>query len=127
MDKLLMAYIKQRMTELGFAEYTFQPMRIQDPAASFEFFANNEFYYLVAKTVSATFEIISDTNYWGPADSASYGNFTFFGIQEFTGHIKISQGIAPIDCEFIRVIPTVKTEKLNTIDIDNLLIETLKK
>ncbi|HEY0029145.1 MAG TPA: hypothetical protein VGC65_00190 [Bacteroidia bacterium] len=125
MDKVLMAYIEQRMRELRFTEYTFQPIRVQDASDTIEFFANNEFYYLVAKTLPATMEIISDTNYF--TDAANYGDFNFYGIQEFTGHIKITGGVIPVDCEFIRVIPTLTREKLNTVDVDALLEETYKK
>lgn len=105
MDNFLIEYIKQRMQELGFENYTFQPIRVKTDNLSMLINAQNEYYYLVSKEVPSSLMIFSDTNIWN--ESNDYEDFNFYSIQEFTGEIEI-ESFVPIDLEFIRVIPKVK-------------------
>lgn len=121
MDNFLLQYIAQRMRELDFKEYSFEPIRISDPAAlELEFIANNEYYYLVSKTVHNSLVIKSDTNIFN--EGATYGAFNFYQLQEFTGQISISCAI-PIDLEFVRVIPRVPRNAKEEATIERLLGE----
>ena len=114
MDNYLLAYIKQRMREMGFSKFHFEAVRVTEPRIE----AYNQFYYLVSKTVPATLVITSDTNIFNEA--VSYNSYNFYQIQEFTGLIEITQGVIvlfpipididpiplfPIDLEFIKVVP----------------------
>lgn len=124
MDSLLIAYIAQRMRELGFEDYSFEPIRVTDPTGDKIIDANNEYYYLVAKTVDASLIIRSDTNIFNEA--ADYGTFNFYGIQEFTGQIAISQ-LIPIDLEFVRAIPRVQRNDKEHAVIEGMLFGTDEK
>lgn len=97
-----MNYIRQRMAEMGYEKYHWEAIRIQSTAVPFTINGYNEFYYLVSKTVELDLVIISDTRVF--TEAASYSNFNYYNIQEFSGAIKISQAQA-IDYEFIRVVP----------------------
>ena len=118
MDSLLIEYIKQRMRELGFSDFSFEPIRVKDAATDLEINANNEYYFLTSKTVDAGLIIRSDTNIFNEA--VDYANFQFYGVQEFTGQIMISQPVA-IDLEFIRVIPRVPRNDKEHAVIDNMI------
>lgn len=109
MDQFVLEYIKMRMREMDFANYTFAPIRVQG-TASVKIYAQNEYYYMVAKTIPVTCNIFSETNIF--TEASVYGNFNFYQIQEFSGQIEIVQPGA-IDIEFIRVIPRVEpTQKI---------------
>lgn len=118
MDNFLIQYIAQRMREMDFKDYSFEPIRVSSAALELEFIANNEYYYLVSKTVHNSLVIKSDTNIFN--EGASYGNFNFYQLQEFTGQISISCAIA-IDLEFVRVIPRVPRNDRETATVDQLL------
>jgi len=105
MEHFVIEYIKQRMLELSFENYTFQPIRVKTNELSTLINAQNEYYYLVSKEIPSSTVISSDTNIWNESDD--YEDFNFYGIQEFTGEIKIVSTV-PIDLEFIRVIPKPK-------------------
>lgn len=104
MDSYILAYITQRMTEMGFPQFHFEPVRVFTDANKMEIKAYNEFYYLLNKSVPASLIIASDTNIFNEA--ANYNDYTFYRVQEFTGLIEISQVAAPIDLQFLKVVPT---------------------
>lgn len=104
MDNYIMAYIKQRMTEMGFPKYHFEPVHVFVNANKAQIQAYNEFYYLLNKIVPGNLVIASDTNIFNEA--ATYNSYTFYRVQEFSGLIEISQGAAPIDLQFLKVVPT---------------------
>lgn len=108
MEHYVLEYIKQRMRHLGFEDYSFQTVRVQSPVFSILINAQNEYYYLAAKTVHESTVITSDMNIW--IESENYEDFNFHTVQEFTGSIQITCDI-PIDIEFIRVVPHVKREE----------------
>ena|ERR1051326_6849287 len=103
MDAFLLAYITQRMCEMGFTKFHFEPVRIFVNALTTQIQAYNEFYYLSGKGVPASLIIISDTNIFN--ESPDYPDFNYYGIQEFTGLIEISQELSPISLEFVKVVP----------------------
>lgn len=122
MDAFIIAYIQQRMRDLGYKNYTFNVVRIYptsmglDPN-NYTINGSNEYYYHVSKTVPASLKIVSDTNIWD--ESSVYSNFNFYQIQEFTGQIKITTtpGVGnDIDLEFIQVVPRIipKKKKVTT-------------
>lgn len=112
MDQYILEYIKMRMREMDFANYTFAPIRIQGTNSK-KIYAQNEYYYCVAKTIPAGCTIFSETNIF--IEAAVYGNFNFYQLQEFSGSIEIVQAGA-IDIEFIRVIPRVEpTPEVNAL------------
>lgn len=104
MDSYILAYITQRMTEMGFQYFHFEPVRILENSNQTEIRAYNEFYYLLNKQVPVSLVIASDINIFNEA--TNYNDFTFYRVQEFSGLIEISQAIAPIDLQFLKVIPT---------------------
>lgn len=109
MDAFLVAYIAQRMSEMGISSYTTpQPVRIQDTKV----IATNEFYYLVSKSItSPTLIIRSDYTIFN--EGAVYNNFNLYGIKEFTGVITLDEsnpGGFPVDYEFVKVIPIKKLD-----------------
>lgn len=115
MDYFLLAYIALRMKEMGFEDYTFELVRVKGVS---EIDATNEYYYLTSKAVFASLIIRSDTNIFNEA--ADYSTFNFYGIQEFTGQILITQ-TEPIDLEFMRVIPRVPLDEDKQQFISNYL------
>lgn len=112
MDNYLLKYIAQRMCEMGFTDYRFEAVRIASEGSNVQVKAYNEFYYLVSKTVPVTLVIASDTNIFNEA--TAYNSYNFYQIQEFTGLIEISQGVAEIDLEFIKVIPVCPCKQLKS-------------
>lgn len=116
MDDFLVRLIAQRMKQMDFEEYTMQQERVESATPFFgtvyvkQIAAQNEYWYLVSKTIPASTEIVSDTNILMATESASYGNYNFFGIQEFTGDIVILTNGTAIDMEFVRVIPQEKKD-----------------
>jgi hypothetical protein len=121
MDKFLLAYIKQRMREMGICHYHFEPLRILlDPRTPTIVRAYNEFYYLTGIPQTSAVQIISDTNVFtgdstgGGIRPASNASYMFYPIQEFSGLIEITS-TAPLGdlnpivfLEFIHVVPTCK-------------------
>lgn len=114
MDYFLFKLIEQKMQDLGYVwpDYRFQSIRVVAPLAgkSIQFPAYNEFYFLVAKTVPASLQIISETEFLTTDEAANYANFNFYQIKAFTGLVKI-KSLAAIDLEFVRVIPRIKEVK----------------
>ena len=103
MDYYLLEYVKQRMNEMGFEKFHYEPIRVLANATRTEVKAYNEYYYLLSKSVQPTLVIKSDTNIFNEANA--YYAFNYYRIQEFTGLIEISQAVAPIDLQFLRVVP----------------------
>lgn len=103
MDNFLMAYITERMAEMGFKTFHFEPIRIFANTNKIIVAAHNEYYYLISKAVPAGLVIESDTNIFNEA--SGFPNFTYYRIQEFSGQIEISQPAAPIDLQFMQVVP----------------------
>ncbi len=106
MDSLLETYFAQRMKEMGFDDFSFEPVRVREDQIN----ASNEYYYLVAASINSPSLIIrSDTNIF--TESADYNKFNYYGLQEFTGIITLTETDLdkyPIDYEFIRVIPRIE-------------------
>jgi hypothetical protein len=106
MDSLLETYFAQRMKEMGFDDFSFEPVRVREEQVN----ASNEYYYLVAASISSPNLIIrSDTTIF--TEAADYNKFKYYGLQEFTGMITLTetdQDNYPIDYEFIRVIPRIE-------------------
>lgn len=111
MDNYLLAYITQRMAEMGYKIFHFEPVRVFINANQAIIEAYNEHYYLVSKAVPAGLVIASDTNIFNEA--SGFLGFTYYGMQEFSGVIEISQPLAPIDIEFIKVVPELFCEAIN--------------
>lgn len=103
MDNYLLVYITQRMAEMGYKTFHFEPVRVFANVNKAIIAAYNEHYYLVSKNVPAGLVIASDTNIFNEA--ANFSDFTYYQLQEFSGLIEISQPAAPIDIEFIKVVP----------------------
>lgn len=103
MDNFLIAYITQRLNEMGYKTFHFEPVRIFVNANKAIVEAYNEYYYLISKNVPAGLVIASDTNVFNEA--ANFPDFTYYRIQEFSGLIEISQPAAPIDIQFMKVVP----------------------
>lgn len=106
----LIEFIKQRMRDLGYSDYTFTAVRFYPTAVGGNARLNyidayNEHYFLVSKTVPSDIQIVSDTNVFD--EGAFYADFNFYNIQEFTGRIKIISPTTDIDLEFIQVIPRI--------------------
>lgn len=119
MDNFLIALIDRRMKEMGYPHYTApEPIRIKETVSDLTINAQNEFYFLTAKAVDASLIIRSDTYIFDEA--ADYASFNLYGIQEFTGQIRIAQGPA-IDLEFVRVIPRTDVSENKQKLIDNFL------
>lgn len=114
MDYFLMKLIEQNMKDLGYSwpDYRFESVRKVAPAAgkTLDFHSNNEYHYLVAKTVPASLQITSDLDVLTTNDSVNYANFNFYQVKVFTGSVKIV-ALVPIDLEFVRVIPRIKEKK----------------
>lgn len=108
MNQFVLAYIAQRMKEMGFENYTFEPVRVNSALTSVSVNATNEYFYLIPKYIASNTLIIrSDTNIFSQA-ATNYNDFNLLGIQEFTGIVTLSDTAFadfPIDYEFIRVIP----------------------
>ncbi len=112
MDNYLLAYITQRMAEMGYPTFHFEPVRVFVNAAKAVVEAYNEYYYLISKTVPAGLVIESDTNVFNEA--AGYPDFTHYNVQEFSGLIEISQPAAPVDIEFMKVVPELICREIKT-------------
>lgn len=109
MDAFLVAHIAQRMSEMGYCKYTTsQPVRIRQTKV----IATNEFYYLVAKSITSP-NLIIRSDYTIFNEGVDYNQFNLYGIQEFTGVITLDESntvLFPIDYEFVKVIPITKLE-----------------
>ena len=109
MDSFIIAYIAHRMEMLGFKKYSMEPVLLvwnYGGINEYVIQVQNEYYYLVSKTVNEGIEILADNNYFKP--ESSYISVDFAYIQEFTGVIKVNFPDwywNPIGLEFIRVIP----------------------
>lgn len=114
MDSLILAYISQRMADLGFATYTFEPFVavLNDCQKELQIEGTNEYYYLFSKDLATGTEIISDNNYFKAEDY--YDSLEFAKTQEFTGQIKLScsnwKCQQTIVLEFIRVLPQIAND-----------------
>jgi len=108
MDSFLIAYITQRMGELGFKKWSMEPLLVTFYNAQGEFIieAQNEYYFLASNNIAQGIEIFSDDNYFVPLDSYIAPVFAY--IQEFTGQIRFTApAYNQVALEFIRVIPQV--------------------
>lgn len=126
MDSILETYFAQRMKEMGFDDFSFEPVRVRENQIN----ASNEYYYLVAASITSPSLIIrSDTNIF--TESADYNKFNYYGLQEFTGIITLTEDdpdTYPIDYEFIRVIPRIElTEEKQKVVHHYLLIQNNAK
>lgn len=110
MDYYLLAYITQRMNEMGFPKFHFEAVHafVEDTKMKIE--AYNQFYYLVSKAVPASLVIASDTNIF--IEAGVYSSYNFYQVQEFTGLIEISQTLVFVDLEFIKVVPVYDCKQL---------------
>ena len=121
MNQFLLKYIAQRMEELGFDDYTLEPVIVYGTVN-----ATNEYFYLIAKHIpSHTLIIRSHSNIYLSTD---YNKHNLYGIQEFTGIITLSDVQAfnyPINYEFMRVIP--RTKKGLDADTQKLLADYIEK
>ncbi len=118
-------YINVRLMEMGFPEYTLKPVRVQG-TDSISFTGQNEYYFLISKSVPSDLVISSDNNVF--TEAVNYSDFSFLCVQEFTGRIDIT-ATGTIDLEFIRVIPRVnhhRAEQLYIKEIDSLIKEQLE-
>ena len=114
MDSLILAYISQRMVDLGFCSYSFEPFVavLNDYQKELQIEGTNEYYYLVSKDLATGTEIAADNNYFKAEDY--YDSLEFAKIQEFTGQIKLScpswRCQQTIVLEFIRVLPQIASD-----------------
>ncbi len=114
MDSLILSYITQRMAEMGYSNYTFEPFVavLNDCQKELQIEGTNEYYYLVSKDLAAGTEITADNNYFKSEDY--YDSLEFAKTQEFTGQIKLScsnwKCLQTIVCEFIRVLPQIASD-----------------
>ena len=112
MDNYLLAYITQRMAEMGYKTFHFEPVRFFVNANNGTIEAYNELYYLISKAVPAGLVVASDTNIFNEA--GNFSDFTYYRIQEFSGLIEISQPAAPIDIQFMKVVPELFCPEIKT-------------
>jgi hypothetical protein len=111
MDSLIIAYITQRMADMGYCSFSFEPFVavLYDSQKELHIEGTNEYYYLVSKALVTGTEIIADNNYFKAEDY--YDCLEFARTQEFTGQIKLScsnwKYQQPIVFEFIRVLPKI--------------------
>lgn len=114
MERLILAYISQRMADLGFATYTFEPFVavLNECQKEVQIEGSNEYYYLVSKDLAAGTEISADNNYFKAEDY--YDSLEFAKVQEFTGQIKVSCNSwkcqQTVVLEFIRVLPQIASD-----------------
>lgn len=106
MESYIVAYIAQRMANLGFTKYSFEPLLyvLSPEQHLLQFDGMNEYYYLVSALLATGTEISSGNNYFRVEDC--YSKLDFSKIQEFTGQVQINspQDVKQV-IEFIRVIP----------------------
>lgn len=111
MDNLILAYIAQRMSEMGYSTYTFEPFVavLSDCQKEIQIDSVNEYHYLISKNLATGTEIYADNNYFKADDY--YASLEFAKTQEFTGQIKVScsnwKYSQTIVLEFIRVLPQI--------------------
>ncbi|HEY4785962.1 MAG TPA: hypothetical protein VIH57_07930 [Bacteroidales bacterium] len=107
MDSLCMAYIVNRMRELGFKEFHFEPYMVilSEDNPSFEIYGQNEHYYLTSVDLCVGTEISADNNQFRVEDY--YSHMGVGKLQEFTGFVNLSQpkGCGVQVIEFLRVVP----------------------
>jgi hypothetical protein len=114
MDKLILAYIAQRMTDMGYSNYSFEPFIavLNNNQKEIQIEGTNEYYYLMSKDLATGTEISSDNNYFKA--EGFYDSLEFAKTQEFTGQIKMSctnwNCQQTIVLEFIRVIPQISSD-----------------
>jgi len=122
-----MDFIALRMKEMDFENYTFKPLIVNVPVVSGNPFLQiniqNEYYYLVSKTVPATLAIVSDQELQNADESAAFANYNYANQREFTGNVTISATGAAFILEFMRVIPRIK---LTPHDVDVLSEQQLE-
>ena len=111
MDNLILAYIAQRMTDIGYCSFSFEPFIVvlNESQKEFQIEGTNEFFYLLSKDLASGTEIVADNNCLKAEDY--FDSLEFAKTQEFTGQIKLSCN--PWKCnqtivlEFLRVIPQI--------------------
>lgn len=99
-SNFIIPYIEQRMKEMGYDNYHFEPVHFFGSASPQTIDAYNEFYYLMTSPLPSGYKIISDSHSFN--DNSSQLGIS--GIQEFSGKIKITALSGTIDLEFIRVV-----------------------
>ena len=111
MDSFVIHYISQRMTNLGFQRFAYEPVIVimKDNQTEYIIEGVGEYYYLTSKALATGTEIEADNNYF-KADEY-YINLDYSRFQEFTGHIKIKTPEGRLAIEFIRVIPQLLKDK----------------
>lgn len=121
MDNFLLAYIAQRMKEMGICHYHFEPKRFAVGIQPVFERAYNEFYFLTGIPLVSGAQIISDTNIAiGSSSAADRGTgYSFHPVQEFSGLLEMRFSEATdanpfIYLEFIHVVPTCKVISLAT-------------
>ena len=74
MDNLILAYIAQRMADMGFCTYSFEPFVVvlSDCQKELKIEGTNEYYYLLSKDLASGTEI-APTGYYLPRGSAVVG------------------------------------------------------
>ena len=115
MDSFLLAYIAQRMGDLGFKKWSMEPQlvilygeNISTNLNEYVIEGQNEYYFLASKLADQV-EIYSDDNYY--KSGGGYIEVNYSAIQEFTGQIRILYpNWYTLSVEFIRVIPQSITQ-----------------
>ena len=106
-DSFCIAYIVNRMHQLGFPIFHFEPYLVilSDENPSFTIEGQNEYYYLTSTELITGTEISADNNYFKVENYYQYMGIN--KLQEFTGNIYIyqPQGSKIQTIEFIRVVP----------------------
>ncbi len=115
MDSFIIAYIANRMEQLGFKEYQFEPYCMVQTNNAINVMAvaapPNEYYYLTSKELVIGTEIVANNNYY--TVEGYYQNQEYSKLQEFIGNIRITfpRGADTQVVEFIRVVPKLPKEK----------------
>lgn len=107
LDTFCIAYIVNRMRQMGIHTFHFEPYLVvlSKDSHRFHIDGQNEYYYLASVDLETGTEIIADNNYFKV--ESYYQHIGINNLQEFTGNIEISQpaGDDIQTIEFIRVIP----------------------
>ena len=104
MNTEYLKYIEQRMSELGHSNYNLQSVVLdfETGVSTQSIKADNEYFYLISRTVPADVIIHSDNNLYFLAVQKT----STYIPQEFSGFINIESSAGdPFSLEFIRVIP----------------------
>lgn len=108
MDSFIIAYIANRMAQLGFKLYQFEPYCMVQTNNVNEMVVAappNEYYYLTSRELAIGTQIIANNNYY--TIEGYYQDQEYTKLQEFIGNIRIifPKGADTQVVEFIRVVP----------------------